>query len=1385
MPEPTTKRSKRSRLWIWAGAGVCAVAVVVGLAWYLRSPQFADLVRRKVMATVEDATGGRVELGEFHWDLSRLQFVAHDLTVHGLENGEESPYLHVDQVNLRLRIVSFVQRRVSLDYLGLEHPVIHVIVNPDGTTNAPEPRQKQSTTEAVQQLFDLEAARAELHNGVLLLNDRAVPLDFGANDVAAAMVYVHADRRYDGTFRVGKIDLKYADLRDVAAQARIDFSLLPGALQIKSLDVQSEKSHLLAKGLLKDFENPKVDFSYESSLDAAQLGAVMRVYRLRGGTASVNGSGSYSAGGYASRGTLLVRGLDYLDDGLSLRNANADADFSLDNEKLSLKRIAARLLGGEVAGEAEVKDWLASASNGPAQAKVAPSDRKTPQDSRTSHQPVTVVQGRQRGTAHLRVSRLALNEVARMLSSRSLPLDQLKPAGTVTGTVDLKWQDALSAADADLALAVEPPAQALDGELPVTATLHGSYSVRRSMMNIAALDLTTPHTHLNAAGAMGSTSANVKLDLKTDSLTEFQPLLTAMGASSLPVELAGEAEFNGTLQGRIRQPEIAGHLQATNFTYLYTPVPVGPPAPAVQPAKAKTWLHAGQPQPVTQQPPLPQPRRIHVDQFSGDLKYGPTELTLHDAVVRQGDARISVDGTVTLDNGKVSDNSSFQVKAAVHDADLAGLQAAVGTGYPLSGKLNLDFQGAGTVSNPHGQGHISVNAGQAYGRPVQALTSDILFSNHQAQLQNIHLQAAHGTVQGSAAYNLSTKAIAFDLSGQSIDLADVPEVQTERLKTAGSVSFSAKGSGSTAEPVINAHLDISGLVMNGEAVGGLAADAVTHGRQLQLTARSHFPKASLSLDGTIELRGDMPADIRMQFSKLDVDPFLRTEVQGHITGHSAMAGQASLNGPLRQPQLLRGDFRIASFGVEVEHVPIASEGPIELTLGNGLVTVKQLSLVSEDSRLTLTGSFGVKDDRRLDLHSNGHVDLKVAHIIDPDISSYGMVDLDVRIDGSMGDPLVQGRVDIVHGGLSMIDVPSGLGDINGSLVFNKDRLQVEHLTAHTGGGLVSFDGFITYGRAVSFNLAASGTDIRFRYAGISVTSDQKLRLQGTMQNAVLSGDITVTRFAQIPSTDLRFTVAQTGPSRTPNPKSPLNNLHLDVRILSSPDLTVQTSLAKLAGDVDLRLRGTAARPVLLGRINVAEGDINLSGTKYHLDRGDITFTDPVRIDPVLDIQATTRVRDYDITIGLHGTIEKLNTTYRSDPPLSSEDIVALLAFGRTEQERATGGAPSSGFAETASGAMINQAINQTVTNRVGKLFGVSSIRINPSVGGPENNANARLTIEQQVSSNVTFTYITNLAQSAQQVIQFEYNINSEYTFQGIRDENGVVSLDLLIRKRKR
>jgi translocation and assembly module TamB len=250
-------------------------------------------------------------------------------------------------------------------------------------------------------------------------------------------------------------------------------------------------------------------------------------------------------------------------------------------------------------------------------------------------------------------------------------------------------------------------------------------------------------------------------------------------------------------------------------------------------------------------------------------------------------------------------------------------------------------------------------------------------------------------------------------------------------------------------------------------------------------------------------------------------------------------------------------------------------------------------------------------------------------------------------------------------------------------------------------------------------------------------------------------------------------------------------VRLDVHVVSTPELRVETSLARLAGDVDIHLRGTAARPSVIGRVSIAEGDITFNSTTYHLERGDIVFANPVRIEPVVNVEASARVRDYDITLGFHGTPDKLNVTYRSEPPLPSADIIALLAFGRTRQEseiqaeQGSQAASAQSFAQTASNAILGEALNSAVSSRVQKLFGISRIKIDPNLGGTEDNPNARLTVEQQISKNVTVTYLTNLGQYAEEVLQVEYNINKNVSVVAVRDYTGVLAIDFRIRQRKR
>ena len=1378
--ETTTPRSPKRR-WIGVTVGVVSLALFIGAAAYLNSASFVDLVRRRLIVALEGATGGRVEMASFRWNLSQLTVEATDLTVHGLEPAGELPYAHVDRAFVRLRVISFFQKRFTVERLELQHPVIHIIVNPDGSTNAPEPAVK-STTDSVQLLFELAIARADLNNGMALINERRLPLDFSANDITAQMTYDHTAKRYDTSVQAGKIDLQYADFRDIPARAEVQFSLWRNHAEIKSLKLTSQRSTLEASGKITSFAQPEIQLTYTSNVDVAQLGAVVRTPQLRGGTITLDGSAETTQpANYKTNGKLAIRDLDYVNDGISLRRTNLKSDYALHDNNLDLTRIAARALGGEITGSATFKNLTGSSNASPKQeaAAVGPSAKRPRTEPPASN-------GEQQGFARLRLNGVSLTELARTLSSRSLPLDKLKPAGTVNGTVNLDWRQSLANATAELAVDIAAPSRPAPDQLPLNGTLRGRYNVRSERLDLAALNLTTPRSQIEAEGSLGTTTASLNLKATTSNLAELEPLMSS--GTPLPIELAGQASFDGTLRGRLRSPDIAGHVQATDFTYLYTPpLPAAPPTAKAQPKRKWFQLASSPPPPAAPPQPAAQPRRIHIDEFQGDIQYSQRDVVLHHGMVREGGAQLTVDGSASLERGNFTPNSLFQLEAALHNADVTELQKAAGTSYPVQGKLTLTLHAAGSAENPHGLGQFSLAQAEVRGRSLKALTSKFTFADHAVQLQDIHLQAPRGSIAGTAGYNFRTREAKLDLTGHSIELADLPELQSEKLRVEGTANFTIKGSGTLEQPNASAHIELSHLVLNDESIGTVTAEAVTQGRQLTLTARSNFPRASLTLDGNVELEGDMPANATLRFAQLNVNPFLPARVRKQVTRQASLDGQAQLSGPLKHPRLLHGTVNVQQFSVEVQHVPVRSDGPVQLSFANEVLTIERWVMTSEDTRVSVTGTLGLQGTRALDLRANGSLNLVLAQTLDPDLTSYGNADVNLNVRGTVEHPVLAGKVAISHAGVSTIDLPLGLGDLDGTMVFNQDRLEVEKLTGRMGGGRVTLGGFVTFGSTLGFNMTLEGNDVRLRYAGISATSDQSLRLTGTLQNSSVTGNITITRFAQIPSSDLQLLLSQaTSAPSIPNPRSPLNNIHLEVRVLSTPELTVETSLAKLAGDVDLRVRGTAARPVLLGRISIAEGDIKLAGTKYHLERGDVTFINPVRIDPVLDVEATTRVRDYDITIGLHGTVERLNTTYRSDPPLSTDDIISLIAFGRTQTESQLGSnAGGPGFGESASGALLSSALNQAVSNRVSKIFGYSTIRINPSLGGPENDPNARLTLEQQVSNDITFTYITNLARSAQQVIEFEYNITREYTIQGVRDENGVVSFDLLIRKRRR
>jgi translocation and assembly module TamB len=385
-------------------------------------------------------------------------------------------------------------------------------------------------------------------------------------------------------------------------------------------------------------------------------------------------------------------------------------------------------------------------------------------------------------------------------------------------------------------------------------------------------------------------------------------------------------------------------------------------------------------------------------------------------------------------------------------------------------------------------------------------------------------------------------------------------------------------------------------------------------------------------------------------------------------------------------------------------------------------------------------------------------------------------------------PDLIGQIKFVNANVAMLDFPNGLSQMNGTLVFNRDRLEVQSLTAQTGGGKLSLGGYLTYRQGIYADLMVKGTDIRVRYPqGVSSIASAQLHLQGAQSNLLLSGDILITRFALNSNLDLAAFAAQPGAiTAPPDPKSLMNHVRLDIHVTSAPQLDFRNSYARLAGDVDLRVRGTAANPAILGRITITEGNATFAGVQYRLQRGDIYFSNPVRIEPIIDLDAAARVRDYDVVIGLHGTVGKLNLSYRSEPPLPQADVVALLALGRTQEEaQIYREQQAAAGANTTTNAILGGALNATVSNRVQRLFGLGSVKIDPSFVGSLGNSTARITVEQKIGKNTTVTYATNVNSTAQQLIGGQIDITHNTSLVVQRDESDVFSTVIKFRKQKR
>ena len=237
--------------------------------------------------------------------------------------------------------------------------------------------------------------------------------------------------------------------------------------------------------------------------------------------------------------------------------------------------------------------------------------------------------------------------------------------------------------------------------------------------------------------------------------------------------------------------------------------------------------------------------------------------------------------------------------------------------------------------------------------------------------------------------------------------------------------------------------------------------------------------------------------------------------------------------------------------------------------------------------------------------------------------------------------------------------------------FTESAAELEDVSGSFAGGRLTIEGEAAYanGRLISYDIRPVGRGLALRYPeGTRSLIDAQLRLFGDARSSGSPARSTCARRSTpAATTSPRSCSARAGALAPLTAGSLDEGTQLDLRVRAPGTLRVDNNLATLAARAELRLQGTARSPVVTGRAEIERGRLYFQGGTYVIQRGTLDFVNPQRLDPLFDIEAETRVRSYRVTLRVSGTLERVTPTLTSDPPLSSLQILALLA-GQDESE---------------------------------------------------------------------------------------------------------------------
>ncbi len=774
------------------------------------------------------------------------------------------------------------------------------------------------------------------------------------------------------------------------------------------------------------------------------------------------------------------------------------------------------------------------------------------------------------------------------------------------------------------------------------------------------------------------------------------------------------------------------------------------------------------------------------DFLKATLTYDKKHLILKEFLVRNKSEELSSKGNIYFKKA----TKLFEIQEPEYELNITAKNADIGMitqtikGLPdLRGALNTSFFMKGQPTSLQFSGDF--NASKFYFKDIfisDTLGGRFSYAKREFLINQATLKRKDSVLNLSGMVSLD-KMFKLNAEGKKVKFSDIlSEAITKKYK---SNLFSElyldnliiKGDGSIENPNLDIKSNLSSRNNKTMKLG-----------KGNINARIVQKQADINLflmDGRFKANGRVGLSNKLPWSaNVDIKPanyaslisgFLKDAPDDMMLN---LTGKITANGDVDD---INADIIMNRAYLSLFGIGLVNNSDLLVNIKNKNISIKNFSLQGDDTELSLSGNASI--GKNYDLLFEGTSSIAPLKVFSKEIAALkGKAYFVISLSGSWDKPDIDGGIDLTDATLAIRNLPYRMSSVSAYLYIDGDKVTIKNINGKFAGGDISAAGnaYLQGLDIKNFLIEAKLKDLTVSPAkDLMTTFDGNLFYRGTLKSQELTGDINIKKSKYTQRVEWKSWLLDIRKKEAPKPgASRLEQTALNIRV-KGDNLVINNNIADTTAKMDILVRGTINRPVLLGKMNTDKGIVYFRNNEFRVLKARIDFIDPERTIPYFDIVAETKIKNYHIRLGLDGNFEHFNLSLNSDPILNESDILSLLTVGHLGKQM-KGLEGSVGTSEATS--FLAGKLQDVLEERVKTITGIDRIQIDPQVSKSTGTVNPRITVSKKIlGDKLHITYSASTGTDEEQVWKLEYFLDKNISFVGIRDERGGLGGDVKFR----